>query len=392
MFIKSILIRAHPSQLVLAWLWNTKAMPQKELILHVGFHKSGTSALQESLANQRDDLHKAGVLYPSIGKKAHHRVAWGLSQKPWGWKARGAEKTPYKTFSRMASLINLSQAQRIVLSSEFFAELEPDKIQKLADTIKNRQIKILFTLRPLAKLLSSSYQQYLKFGLKADYVEWLHSVLDEPGVSKLNPTFWKRHMHGEVVSKWASIFGAENVSVLIVDEQRPEFLYEQINAYLGLPAGLLKSQSSGSNRSLSLEEVTLLLELNRGFPKSRQWSEYLTFIRNGYVRQLTDHVPIKQGAAKLPTPSWAIDKANSLATESKNTITALGVQVIGDLQSLDSATVIAGEPSYPTSIDIATVSAAMLGFDRKLTMRLPVGWMFSALKKRLKAQLRFLGR
>jgi hypothetical protein len=292
----------------------------------------------------------------------------------------------------MAKLINSSKAQSVVLSSEFFSELSKERILQIKKAVGTREVKVLFTLRPLAKLLGSSYQQYLKYGLKEDYSSWLHSVLDQPGVSKINPTFWKRHMHGKVISAWAEVFGAANVSVIVVDEQKPELLFESINDYLGLPAGLLKSQSSGSNRSLSLEEITLLLELNRGFPKSRQWSEYLTFIRNGYVRQLTDHVPIKQGAAKLPTPSWAVDKANSLATESKNTITALGVQVIGDLQSLDSATVIAGEPSYPTSIDIATVSAAMLGFDRKLTMRLPVGWMFSALKKRLKAQLRFLGR
>ena len=350
-------------------------MPQKELILHVGFHKSGTSALQESLANQRDDLHKAGVLYPSIGKKAHHRVAWGLSQKPWGWKARGAEKTPYKIFSRMASLINLSPAQRIVLSSEFFAELEPDKIQKLAETIKNRQIKILFTLRPLAKLLGSSYQQYLKFGLKADYVEWLHSVLDEPGVSKLNPTFWTRHMHGEVVGKWASIFGAENVSVLIVDEQRPEFLYEQINAYLGLPAGFLKPEAEGSNRSLSAEEVALLLEMNQRFPKKREWNEYLIFIRNGYIRQLTDNVPLKEGSTKLLTPSWAVAKANQLSSESKKKIKELGVNVLGDIESLDTAKVPEGEPTYPTTIDIATVAQAMLVFDKSLSRKIPLPWL-----------------
>ena len=352
-------------------------MPQKELILHVGFHKSGTSALQESLANQRDDLHKAGVLYPSIGKKAHHRVAWGLSQKPWGWKARGAEKTPYKTFSRMASLINISSAQRIVLSSEFFAELEPDKIQKLADTIKNRQIKILFTLRPLAKLLSSSYQQYLKFGLKADYVEWLHSVLDEPGVSKLNPTFWKRHMHGEVVAKWASIFGSENVSVLIVDEQRPEFMYEQINAYLGLPAGFLKPEVEGSNRSLSAEEVTLLLEMNQRFPKQREWNEYLIFIRNGYIRQLTDNVPLKEGSTKLLTPSWAVAKANQLSGESKKKIKDLGVSLYGDIESLDTAKVPEGEPTYPTTIDISTVAQAMLVFDKSLSRKIPLPWLVS---------------
>lgn len=350
-------------------------MSQKELILHVGFHKSGTSALQESLANQRDELHKAGVLYPSIGKKAHHRVAWGLSQKPWGWKARGAEKTPYKTFSRMASLINLSPAKKVILSSEFFAELEPEYLEKLANSIRGRQIKILFTLRPLAKLLSSSYQQYLKFGLKADYVEWLHSVLDEPGVSKLNPTFWKRHMHGDVVAKWASIFGGENISVLIVDEERPDFLYESINNYLGLPAGFLKPAEEGSNRSLSVEEVSLLLELNRRFPEKRDWNEYLIFIRNGYIRQLTDNVPLKEGSGKLLTPNWAVRKANQLASDSRAKIQELGVEVLGDIGSLDTAMVREGEPEYSDVIDISTVAQAMLVFDKQLSRKIPLPWL-----------------
>ena len=154
----------------------------------------------------------------------------------------------------------------------------------------------------------------------------------------------------------------------------------------------MKDQGTGSNRSLSLEEIALLLELNRTFPKEREWSEYLTFIRNGYVRQLTDRVPIKEGSAKLSTPRWAIDKANAIAADSKNTIASLGVKVIGDLQSLDSASVAEGEPSYPTSIDIATVSAAMLGFDRNLARRVPAKWILSALKKRVNDQLRFLGR
>ena len=350
-------------------------MPQKELILHVGFHKSGTSALQESLANQREELNKAGVLYPSIGKKAHHRVVWGLSQKPWGWKAKGAEKTSFKTFSRMASLINLSSASKIVLSSEFFAELEPEHIRKLASSIRGRQVKILFTLRPLAKLLSSSYQQYLKFGIKADYVEWLHSVLDEPGVSKINPTFWKRHMHGEVVSKWARIFGSENVTVLVVDEQKPEFLYDSVNRYLGLPNGFLKPEQEGSNRSLSAEEVSLLLELNRRFPKEREWNEYLIFIRNGYIREITDRVPLKAGSTKLLTPGWAVSKANEIAGESKKKIKELGVEVLGDISSLDSAKVPEGEPEYATNIDIATVAQSMLVFDKQLSRKIPLPWL-----------------
>jgi hypothetical protein len=154
----------------------------------------------------------------------------------------------------------------------------------------------------------------------------------------------------------------------------------------------LTAQSTGSNRSLSLEEVSLLLELNRKFPKEREWSEYLTFVRNGYIRQLTDYVPIKEGSAKLLTPTWAIEKANGIAADSKQKIKALGVKVLGDIESLDTATVPIGDPTYPTSIDIETVAAAMLGFDKRLAKRLPGRWILAALKNKVKAQLRFLNR
>ena len=49
-------------------------MPQKQLILHVGFHKSGTTALQESFFAQRKELEDQGVLYPSVGWQAHHEL------------------------------------------------------------------------------------------------------------------------------------------------------------------------------------------------------------------------------------------------------------------------------------------------------------------------------
>jgi hypothetical protein len=201
-------------------------------------------------------------------------------------------------------------------------------------------------------------------------------------------------MHGEVISRWAEAFGKENVSVLIVDEQRPDFLYESLNDYLGLAAGFLKPQATGSNRSLSLEEVSLLLELNRRFPKEREWNEYLVFIRNGYIRQLTDHVPLKDGSQKLLTPRWAVEKANGLATQSKEQIKYLGVKVYGEIETLDSATVPEGDPEYSSTIDIATVAQAMLGFDKQLSKRVPfrwlVGWTSDELLRRAKWILKSL--
>jgi hypothetical protein len=44
-------------------------MSQKQLILHVGFHKSGITALQEFFFAQRKKIETQGVLHPSVGWK-----------------------------------------------------------------------------------------------------------------------------------------------------------------------------------------------------------------------------------------------------------------------------------------------------------------------------------
>ena len=363
-------------------------MSEKRLIIHPGFHKSGTTALQESFALNRPLLRENGIFYPPIGSKAHHRVAWALTQRPWGWNRRGGERTPEKYWDRMASRINGAKEETVILSSEFFSEIDGERIRKIRSEIKGRDIQILFTLRPLAKLLPSSYQQYLKYGITIEYEDWLHAILDKPGESKVSPTFWKRHSHGKVVARWVDIFGKSNVTLLIVNEAQPTFLFDEINKFLNLPTGSLSAAPSGSNRSLTMEEISLLLELNRQFPKERVWDEYEVFVRAGYIRHLTDHVPPAADKARLLTPQWAVDKANELGKVIQKELLGTGVKIIGDVDSLGNSVVPIGTSSYTDSIDIKTVAAAMMVFDKETINRMPLGWLKSNLILRLRKRLK----
>jgi hypothetical protein len=363
-------------------------MSEKRLIIHPGFHKSGTTALQESFALNRPLLRENGILYPPIGSKAHHRVAWALTQRPWGWNRRGGERTPEKYWDRMSSRINGAKEETVILSSEFFSEIDGERIRKIRSEIKGRDIQILFTLRPLAKLLPSSYQQYLKYGITIEYEDWLHAILDKPGESKVSPTFWKRHSHGKVVARWVDIFGKSNVTLLIVNEAQPTFLFDEINKFLNLPTGSLNAAPSGSNRSLTMEEISLLLELNRQFPKDRVWDEYEVFVRAGYIRHLTDHVPPAADKARLLTPQWAVDKANELGKVIQKELLGTGVKIIGDVDSLGNSVVPIGTSSYTDSIDIKTVAAAMMVFDKETINRMPLGWLKSNLILRLRKRLK----
>ena len=356
----------------------------KRVVAHVGFHKTGTTALQESFSKNCEELKALGIIYPDLGQKAHHRAAWALAGRIWGWKNRGGVQTPIAEWQKIVKSIKKNRGTTLI-SSEFFCELDEEKINKFKNDIKVDDVTIVFTLRPLVKLLSSSYQQYLKYGLTPTYEEWLHSVLDEPGVSKLTPTFWKRHEHGRVVSQWAKVFGPENVLVVVADETQPTAIFDAFNSILGLPSGTL-SQIEGiaSNRSLTYEEICLLLEVNKNFPKKRDWSEYEIYIREGAIKHLTDKVKVSKDAVKLLTPQWAFDKARKLGADSMRELQSSGVKVIGSLDNFDSAQIPIGDNSEITHVSLNAAAQALIGVDNRTLRRQSARVLVIELRRRVK--------
>src|SRR5207248_9700162 len=65
--------------------WVCAAEPgQRRVLLHVGLHKTGTTALQLFLSNSAEHLQAQGVVYPRSGRPpestaGHHNIAWQLA-------------------------------------------------------------------------------------------------------------------------------------------------------------------------------------------------------------------------------------------------------------------------------------------------------------------------
>jgi|UniRef100_UPI004049AAB7 hypothetical protein len=360
----------------------------KHLVAHVGFHKTGTTALQESFAANRKSLKAQGVVYPNFGQRAHHRATWALIGRTWGWKNRGGRAYAIKEWKRLVRAINKSRNIALI-SSEFFCELSTEQIQKFKADIKSDQFTIVFTIRPLVKLLSSSYQQYLKYGLTPNYEEWLHSVLDKPGESKLTPTFWKRHNHAGVITKWVEVFGANNIVVVVADEKVPTAIFDAFNSILNLSKDTLtQPEGLSSNRSLTYEEISLLLEINRNFPEERDWSDYAIYIRDGAIRHLTDTVKPSNNSLKLQTPEWAEKIAREISALSVSKIKASGVRIIGNLDDFDTAEILIGENSVVSTISVETAAQAIVAIGQNSLKRQSTKVIFKEAKRRLKKRLR----
>lgn len=362
-------------------------LSKKSILLHIGVPKTGTTALQAALANNRKELNSQNVLYPSQWRNAHHRAAWAITERTWGWKGRGGTTTPIKHWN---SLVKETKTNKtVVLSSEFFCEANQRQAKKIVSDLGLSRLEVVITLRPFGKLLPSAWQQYLKYGVKLTYPQWLTAILNEPRESAPTPTFWMRHDHPAVIQRWVELVGREKVTLVVVDDSDHDFVYQAFESMLNLSAGTLqKRKEKVSNRSMTLAEAEFLRQINLRQPDNSTWDKYESFVRRSMMHEILNSPISEENPEKLTTPSWAADKANQIALTYAEQIRSMDLKIIGDVANL--ATEIKGSPDQklPESIAITTLAIGMQGVQKNAMKRLPFNSLKNELLRRVKARFK----
>lgn len=336
----------------------------KKIVIHAGFHKTGTTALQHSLHASTDSLAAAGYCYPIIGAgTSQSGSVLALAGRGWGWQARGSKVIPKRVWVKLVQK-SVKAKQNVVLSSEFFSELNDSQVQAVKEAFADQNCEIVFTMRAFDKMFPSTYQQGLKSGSSYSYEAWLERTTSDY-FSEQKTGFWKRNLHAQVIQRWMTAFGAENVTIITADESNPSLLFNRFSEVLGLgDRGLQPVENSGLNRSLLLDEVQLLRTINKGIPKSRNWNAYMTFVRRGTFEQLTSIDPGKVSASeKLRTPKAFAQKIDLIARLELAKLRELDVKVVGDLRDLEVGTAAVGNNDEPSQISIDKVAAVIASYD-----------------------------
>jgi hypothetical protein len=336
----------------------------KKVVIHAGFHKTGTTAIQHALHASTQSLKAVGYRYPIVDQgTSQNGSVLALAGRGWGSQARGGRVIPKRVWTKLVKQVRSGQ-DNIILSSEFFSELDELQIQEIKSAFAGLECQIVFTMRAFDKLFPSTYQQTLKNGSSYSYEAWLErTVTDYFGQQKTG--FWKRNRHAQVISRWQQIFGAENVTIITADESNPGLLFARFSEFLRLPVGTLNQiTDSGLNRSLLLDEIHLLRAINKNVPKSRNWNAYMTFIRRGTFEQITATPAAKVSAAeKLRTPKAYAKKTEQIAALEMAELKALDLRVLGDIRDLEVGTAPIGPNAELTAISIDKVAAVIASYD-----------------------------
>jgi hypothetical protein len=309
-------------------------------LLHIGPHKTGTTAIQGAFHLARGRLAAHGVFYAGADRQPM-RAALAVTGRP---AMLGESRPDMAYWDKLARDVREAGDQRVVISSEFFADGDDAAARRVVADLGGPRVHVVVTLRPLARVMPSQWQQYLQNGLRTPYLEWLDGMLRKPPYTQPTPTFWQRHRHDKLIARWVDAAGAGNVTVIVVDGSDRLALLRTFESLLGLPAGFLVPEDEVVNRSLTLAEAEVVRLLNEEF-KRREWpgASYAKFMRYGAVRQMKGRRPLP-GEPQIATPAWAAERMAEISAEMATNIAALGMRVIGDISALSPPAAPARQP------------------------------------------------
>lgn len=349
------------------------AAPDNAIILHIGVHKTGSTALQAALAAARPDLRERGISYPGGTIQAHHAAAWAAGGRTFGFGDE-ADRPRRWSWLRLVGAARLHRG-RVVISSEFFGRMRPQAVKRVVDGLGPRRVHVVVAVRPLSGLLPASWQQYLKSGLSTNYDEWLRDVLTHKR-PLTTPGFWARADYRRIVRRWLAVVPPERFTAVVLDPGQPGLLFDTMEDLLGLPVGWLGhfGDEKARNRSLTAPEAELMRQVNATVGQSMGWRAYKERIRRGAITHVVQERIPPSDEPGIVTPAWALDIAARRQRRDLRALRRSGIDLRGNPGALREPVVAADSPVYDASrvpVDLASMAVAAAAGFRSDGQRVP---------------------
>lgn len=306
-----------------------EAIPEGSRLLHIGPAKTGTTTLQGALHTCREAMAEHDVMY--AGSTRHSRTAMvgaAYTKVPEGYPSNAKRR-----WKNLAREVRNSDAKRIVISSEILARLSRERARLLLEDVGGTT-QLVLTMRPLAHILASRWQQSVQDEMSQSYSDWLHDLFETTPEAIGKPAFWLRYDLARHLRRWGPLIGEENITFVVLDPANRGMLLESFEDLLALPTGTLKPDASLTNPSLGHPEVEMLASFNRAYLSDGHGrAEFIRAIRGKALVDVKSD-PATLAARRIKTPRWAVSRANETAEGWIAAVQASDARVVGQLEHL----------------------------------------------------------
>ena len=306
-------------------------LPEGTRLLHIGPPKTGTTTVQAAFHAAAPRLTSQGVHY--AGRTRHpRRAAFAVTGRRW----LGGDPPPITEWNDLVDEVRAADARCVVISSEALAQADDAQIRRIVEDLDQARLHVVVTLRPLARILPSSWQQSVQTGSDTRYTDWLATQLESDAAGGPR-SFWYRHRHDRLIGRWAEVVGPERMTAIVLDENDRSRVLRVFEGLTGLRPGTLEERPDLTNRSLTKPEAEAVRAFNAAF-----WTAGLSVRLHNRVMHLGANERMKRREppaewTRIETPQWALEHADAIAREVVAGIAASGIRVVGDLGRLVAA-------------------------------------------------------
>ncbi len=175
------------------------------IYVHIGTHKTGTTAIQKFLFTNEDILREKGFLYPCSGRPefppfGQHKLAWSI-------KTNNSQKIDSE-WNNLEQEIAEKKIENIIISAEDFSTFDVKQIETLKQRLSNYKVKIIVYLRRQDRFLESLY---------------LTTVANGRYSKNLKSFVLKRQWrcdYYKLLQSWQKSFGKNNLIVKVYEKEQ----------------------------------------------------------------------------------------------------------------------------------------------------------------------------
>ena len=328
----------------------------REVFVHIGPPKTGTTYLQSVFWRNRKALTDAGVYVPLASPGKHFHAALDLRQIPFkGWNNPAVPGT----WGKLVTATLSAPTERVLISHELFAGATADEVGRLVEDLAPADVHVVCGARDLARQLPAVWQETVKNRSGQRFEAFLDRVVRQWDSGEIEKAgFWRGQHAVAALRRWGKHVPPDRVHVVTLPQSGapPATLWSRFCSVLELDPAGYDLDVSRSNPSLSAEETEVLRLVNRSLPADVTWPTYDRLIKRRFNRRADAGSP----GSRLRVPVRYRKRVAGFTVEIKAGLEAAGYEVVGDLDDLDPTDAAFDEAGAAKSAEVATAAARML--------------------------------
>lgn len=318
-----------------------EALPDGSRVLHIGLPKTGTSTVQKALHAARVDLGQHGVVYAGSAKHSYSAAKSAVGQANQPWMPANADRM----WDRLADEVRTSDARCTILSSEVLSSADSGQVAEIVARVGG-DVQVVVTVRALAPIISSVWQEGLRRQQTRSYPEWLDEVFPASGGTPKHAAFWRRFDLEHHLRAWGSVVGEDRMTFIVPDPSDRSMLLRSFEHLLALPEGLLQ-RTGRDNESLPFPEAELLHLLAEASAPDVDRTAWARTVGGPWSKNRLKSIVPQLAPHPIRVPRGTAERANEATKPWIEAVLSSDASVVGDLQHL-----LVDPDTYPENTDV----------------------------------------